>query len=191
MESEAHKAILDEKVKKAAQLLLLRRHRAPGVREWELRKVLGEDYPAVLKALDEKLDALGLTVKEVEDEGKQRFLIVIKDKPPGELEPAIGSLNIDAVAALAMALSFITAHGGRAPPSELEDFLSTKISKGRARALLDRFAQDGYLKAGRGGAYEIGWRAKAEVDLDELARAIISFGSILGSASSSPSSRPP
>ncbi len=189
MSNEADRAKLDEKVKKASQLLFLRRHRAPGVREWELKKVVGDDYPAVLKALDEKLDSLGLTVKQVIDGGKPRFLIVTKGKPPGDLEPAMGGFKIDAVAALAMALVFLISHGGRAPPSEVESFLSGKFNPQRARTLLARFQDEGYLQTGKGGAYELGWRSKAEIDLGELANNIVSSGS--KTSFSKPSSQPP
>ncbi|MGC8601443.1 MAG: hypothetical protein ACP5GO_04620 [Thermoprotei archaeon] len=168
------KAQIEEKVKKASQLLFLRRHRNPGVSEWELKKVLGSDYRAIIKVLNEKLDSLGLTVKEVVHEGKPRFLITIKGKPSFDLEPSLGWMRIDSLAALAMALAFITAHGGRAPPTEVESFLEGKFARSRVRALIEAFLRDGYLELGKGGAYEVGWRSKAEIDLAELARRIIS-----------------
>ncbi|HEV51356.1 MAG TPA: hypothetical protein ENO31_02325 [Thermoprotei archaeon] len=183
------KAKLEEKIKRASQLLFLRRHRNPGIGEWELRRVIGSDYRAVLKALDEKLDPLGLTVKEVEHEGKPRFLVTIKGNPPLELEPSLGWMRVDSLAGLAMALAFLTAHGGRAPPAEVESFLESKFPKRRARSLLTGFLEEGYLELGKGGAYEIGWRTKAEIDLAELARRIIS--SAPRTASSENPSQPP
>ena len=41
---EELRARTERKVKKAAQLLFFRQHRIPGVKGWELKKALGDDY---------------------------------------------------------------------------------------------------------------------------------------------------
>ena len=64
------KAYYAKKVKKAAHLLLHRRHRKPGVKGWELQRALGTDYPKVLKILNKYLRSLDLKVKTI-FEGKR------------------------------------------------------------------------------------------------------------------------
>jgi hypothetical protein len=56
-------------VKKAAQLLLFRSHRIPGVKGWELKKALGEDYIEVIAVLNSMLDRLGSAKKSVDRKG--------------------------------------------------------------------------------------------------------------------------
>ena len=55
----------ERKVRKAAAILLYRRHRKPGVKGWELRRELGPDFKNVLEVLDKYLEPLGLKVRAV------------------------------------------------------------------------------------------------------------------------------
>ncbi|MDP7974833.1 MAG: hypothetical protein ACP5UI_02875 [Thermoprotei archaeon] len=189
-EDQEERTRMMERVALAAQLLLLKRHRNPGVREWELKRVLGEDYRAVLAALSEKLSDLGLEVKEVDDGGTPRFLVTIRGRPPKGIEPALAGYRVDAVAALATAVAFVAAHGGKSPQQKIEEVLASKLSRTRARMLLQRFIDDGYLKAGPSGSLELGWRTAAEIDLKELSSRLISLSSERTSGPDS-SSQPP
>lgn len=68
IEEEEAKARTERRVKKAAQLLFFRQHRVPGVKGWELRKALGEDYLEVLSVLNSALDRFGMGVKRISED---------------------------------------------------------------------------------------------------------------------------
>ena len=57
---KAEKALLERKVRKAFQTLLLQRGRNPGVKGWELKRHLGRDYRKILEVLSGDVRALGL-----------------------------------------------------------------------------------------------------------------------------------
>ncbi|MEM2965276.1 MAG: hypothetical protein QXE22_07510, partial [Candidatus Bathyarchaeia archaeon] len=56
-----------EKLKRAARLLLFKRGRKPGMKEWELKAELGKRYLDVLKDLNEILKELDLEVYGFEE----------------------------------------------------------------------------------------------------------------------------
>ncbi|MBE0517416.1 MAG: hypothetical protein IBX41_08545 [Methanophagales archaeon] len=172
----------ERKVKKAAQLLFFRRHRIPGVKGWELKKALGDDYLAVLGVLNSALDRLGMEVKRISEEGaergegegeekteRDRFMIVLKDPV---IEKASGE-RIDEVAMLAATLAYIISKQGKAPRKAVEDFLSEKFPKQRVFFALDRYIRQGYLGEDESVLY-IGWRTRAEVDRKSLVDLILS-----------------
>ncbi|MCA1814014.1 MAG: hypothetical protein LC624_08695, partial [Halobacteriales archaeon] len=81
----------DEKVRKAAHLLLFKRGRRPGARDWELKQRLGKDWEEHVKELNLALGPLDLEVKRIEEpslaEGAEppvRYLTLLK----GTLKPA-------------------------------------------------------------------------------------------------------
>ncbi len=88
------KAYYNQKIKRAAQLLMYKRHMKPGIKGWELKNKLGADYPKTLQILDEHLEKLGLQVKTVyeteqpienptvDDLNKARFFVTIRDGVP-------------------------------------------------------------------------------------------------------------
>ena len=167
----------EKKVKKAAQLLFFRRHRVPGVKGWELKKALGDNYLDVLGVLNSALDKFGMEVKRISEGGgtgigegeekekaeRDRFMIVLKDYL---IEKASGA-RIDDVAILSATLAYIISKQGKAPRKEIEDFLADKFPKRRIYFAIDRYISQGYLGEGDKVLY-IGWRTRAEVDRKTL-----------------------
>ena len=169
----------ERKVKKAAQLLFFRRHRIPGVKGWELKKALGDDYIDVIGVLNSALDRLGMEVKRISEEGEERgeeeekaerdrFMIVLKDPV---IEKASGE-RIDEVAMLSATLAYIISKQGKAPRKAVEDFLSEKFPKQRVFFALDRYIRQGYVGEDETVLY-IGW-TRAEVDKKSLLDLILS-----------------
>lgn len=173
----------ERKVKRAAQLLFFRRHRIPGVKGWELKKALGDDYIDVIGVLNSALDRLGMEVKRISEEGEEsgggegeeeraardRFMIVLKDPV---IEKASGE-RIDDVAMLSATLAYIISKQGKAPRKAVEDFLGEKFPKQRVFFALDRYIRQGYLGEDETVLY-IGWRTRAEVDRKSLLDLILS-----------------
>ncbi len=164
----------EKKVKKAAQLLFFRRHRVPGVKGWELKKALGDNYMEVIGVLNAALDKFGMEVKRISEEGEEkgesgekaerdRFMIVLKDHL---IEKASGA-RIDDVAMLSATLAYIISKQGKAPRKAVEDFLSAKFPKHRVFFALDRYLKQGYLGEDD-KVLHIGWRTRAEVDRKTL-----------------------
>ena len=165
----------ERKVKRAAQLMFFRRHRIPGVKGWELKKALGDDYMEVIAVLNSTLDKLGMEVKRINEEGggggggeeekaeRDRFMIVLKDHL---IEKASGE-RIDEVAMLSATLAYIISKQGKAPRKAVESFLSDKFPKHRIFFALDRYIKQGYLGEDEKVLY-IGWRTRAEVDRNSL-----------------------
>lgn len=182
MDAEEESGIRTErKVKKAAQLLFFRRHRIPGVKGWELKKALGEDYIEVIAVLNSILDNFGMEVKRISEIGEKeeaggekkaerdRFMIVLKHPV---IEKASGE-RIDNIAMLSATLAYIISKQGRAQRKAVEDFLSDKFPKHRVYFALDRFIKQGYLGEDDKALY-IGWRTRAEVDRKALLDLILS-----------------
>lgn len=161
----------ERKVKKAAQLMFFRRHRIPGVKGWELKKALGDDYMEVIGVLNSVLDKLGMEVKRITEEGaggeekaeRDRFMVVLKNHL---VEKASGE-RIDEVAMLSATLAYIISKQGKAPRKAIEAFLSDKFPKHRIFFALDRYIKQGYLGEDERVLY-IGWRTRAEVDRKSL-----------------------
>ena len=171
---EESKAKTERKVKKAAQLLIFRRHRIPGVKGWELKKALGADYLEVLGVLNSTLERLGMEVKRVSEESRgeettDRFMIVLKTPL---IEKASGE-RVDDVALLSATLAFIISKQGKAQRKAVEDFLRDKFPKRRIYFALDRYIRQGYLGETDRTLY-IGWRTRAEVDRKSLLDLILS-----------------
>lgn len=172
----------DRKVKKAAQLLFFRQHRVPGVKGWELKRALGEDYIEVIEVLNSALDKLGMAVKRISEdrsggraEGQEeraerdRFMIVLKSPL---IEKATGE-RIDNIAMLSATLAYIISKQGKAPRKAVEEFLSEKFPKQRIYFALDRYIKQGYVGEDEKVLY-IGWRTRAEVDKKTLLDLILS-----------------
>lgn len=161
-----------EKVRRALHLLLFRRGRRPGARDWELRNRLGKDVDAVLERVGAVLSDLDLKVKPVTEpglveEGGVRYLAVLK----GTMTPAEARLTgwrIDSLAALAASLAFVLAKQGRVPREDLEDLIGEKLGRWRSETLVDAFVRSGYLFEDDSGLLALGWRTYAEVDLKDL-----------------------
>jgi len=178
MES-AEKALLERKVRRAFQVLILQRGRNPGVKGWELRRHLGRDYRKIVEVLSEDISPLGLEVFEVKGaegtEDSSRFLLRFRE-PPSISEAETSGIRIDDLAVLAASIAFINSKQGRAGRREVEQFLREKFPKWRVEYSLDRYVKRGYLEQDERTLLHIGWRTRAEVDEKTLMTMILSRG---------------
>jgi hypothetical protein len=168
-----------ERVKRAAHMLFFKRGRVPGARSWELKTGLGKEYLKVLAQLDEQLKDLDLEVKKVEaqtlsdykpsldGEEEMRYFVRLK----GTLTPKEARMTgwrIDNLAALAACMSLIVSKQGKSERKELEQIIGEKVGRWRALTLTDAFLRSGYLEEDEEGLMKIGWRTRAELDLESL-----------------------
>jgi len=173
------RAYYPERVKRAAHLLFFKRGRVPGARSWELKSGLGKEYLKVLTQLDESLKDLDLEVKKVESqilsdykpgpegEEESRYFVRLK----GTLTPREARMTgwrIDNLAALAACLSLIVSKQGKSERKELEEVMGQKVGRWRALTLTDAFLRSGYLEEDEEGLVKLGWRTRAELDLETL-----------------------
>jgi hypothetical protein len=163
-----------EKVRKAGHLLLFRRGRRPGARDWELRQRVGKDWEEHVKALNDLLAPLDLEVKRIEEpalaEGAEppvRYLTVLKGTLSAT-DARMAGWRIDHLAGLAASLGYILAKQGRAPRDEVEDLLAERLGRWRASTALDGYVRSGYLREDDDGLLSLDWRTHAEVDVRDL-----------------------
>lgn len=174
------KAYYSRKIKKAAQMLMYKRHMKPGIKGWELKNALGSDYPKILKILDDNLEKLSLQVKTVFEEtvtpstepsleelNKARFYVTIRNGFQTKDTKTMG-WRIDDIAGLAIAISYIISKRGKAPRKEVEKLLCSKIPGWRVEINLNRYIKSGYLAEDEHGQIYLDWRTRAEVDQKEL-----------------------
>jgi len=179
------KAYYASKMKRAVHMLFYRRHRKPGVKGWELRKVLGSDYPKVLKIVDDYLKALDLQVKTVFEEEKQvekpsleeldkaRFYVTLR----GELTPKEAKMigwRIDDLAGLATTIAHVISKKGKAPRKEVEEMLRDKLPGWKVGFNIDRYIRYGYLTQDENEQLYLDWRTRAEVDQKALIDLLLS-----------------
>ncbi|HXW38035.1 MAG TPA: hypothetical protein VEJ36_09090 [Nitrososphaerales archaeon] len=180
------RALLERKVRKAFQVLILQRGRNPGVKGWELKRHLGRDYKKIIEVLSEEMIGLGLEVFEVKGpdgtDDTSRFLLRFRD-PPTITEAETSGIRIDDLAVLASSIAFVNSKQGRAGRRELEQFLREKFPKWRVEYSLDRYVKRGYLEQDDKALLHVGWRTRAEIDEKTLMTMILSRGS--GEVSSS------
>ena len=178
MESEsADRALLERKVRRAFQVLVLQRGRNPGVKGWELKRYLGRDFRTILEVLGEDVAPMGLEVFEVKGadatDDSSRFLLRFKEAPTvSEAEGA--GIRIDDLAVLAATIAFVNSKQGRVARREVEQFLREKFPKWRVEYSLDRYVKRGYLDVDDRAMVHIGWRTRAEVDEKTLMPLILS-----------------
>ncbi len=173
------KAYYASKVKRATHMLFYKRHKKPGVKGWELRKVLGSDYPKVLKVLDDYLKNMDLQVKTVFEEERQiekptleqldkaRFFVTLR----GELTPKEAKMvgwRIDDLAGLAITISHVMSKRGKAPRKEVEELLRNKLPGWKVGLNIDRYVRYGYLSQDENEQLYLDWRTRAEVDQKAL-----------------------
>ncbi|HUI86148.1 MAG TPA: hypothetical protein VLY21_03210 [Nitrososphaerales archaeon] len=174
------RALLDRKVRKAFQTLILQRSRNPGVKGWELKRHLGRDYRKIIEVLSEDIAPLGLEVYEVKGpegtDDTSRFLLRFKE-PPSISEAETSGIRIDDLAVLAASVAFVNAKQGRVGRRELEQFLREKFPKWRVEYSLDRYVKRGYLEQDDKMLIHVGWRTRAEIDEKTLMTMILSRGS--------------
>ena len=148
-ESEEEIAAIREKMGRAAQLLLFKRHRQPGAKDWELKKALGRKWREIIRMFDEELGKLGLTVKRVpegeEDGGEARFYVTMKGHP--SLSDRTFGWRIDDMAALTIVLSYILSKRGKAPLKEIERILKLRYFIPQLQHRLPRDIQRGLRRS--------------------------------------------
>ncbi|MBS7641930.1 MAG: hypothetical protein QXQ29_06185 [Candidatus Bathyarchaeia archaeon] len=167
---------IDERARRALQLILLQRHRKPGVKGWELRRSLGKNYLSILEYLNDKLDSYGLCVKMVY-EGEEtnpdqaRFIVTVKDDI--KMSEAISAgWRIDELAILAASVAYIASRQGSVSSRELIHLLEAKFPRWFVEATLRRLIRSGYLEQDR-DTIMIGWRSKAEIDISKLLELLV------------------
>jgi hypothetical protein len=181
--SQKRKGQYAAKVKKATQLLFYKRHAKPGVKGWELRKALGNDYPKVLDVLDDYLVPLDMQVKTVFEEekapekptieelDKARFFVTLRDVATKD---KLMGWRVDDLAGLAITISYIVANKGQATRKEVEKLLGEKIPNWKVQLNLDRYIRYGYLMQDDKGQLYLDWRTRAEVDQKKLIDMLLS-----------------
>ena len=176
----ADRALLERKVRKAFQVLVLQRGRNPGVKGWEMKRHLGRDYRKIIEVLSEDVAPMGLEVFEVKGpegtDDTSRFLLRFRD-PPTVSEAETSGIRIDDLAVLAATIAYVNSKQGRAGRREVEHFLRDKFPKWRVEYSLDRYVKRGYLEEDEHSLVHIGWRTRAEVDEKTLMTLILSRGS--------------
>jgi hypothetical protein len=178
------KGVYGSKIKKATQMLFYKRHQKPGVKGWELHKVLGSDYPKVLDLLDDYLKPLDLQVKTifeeekapekptVEELDKARFYVALR----GDLatKDKLMGWRIDDLAGLAITISYIISKKGQAPRKDVEKLLTEKMPNWKIGLNIERYIRYGYLGQDDNGLMFLDWRTRAEVDQKALITMILS-----------------
>ena len=181
--SAKRKGLYAGKVKKATQMLFYKRHAKPGVKGWELRKALGNDYPKVLDVLDDYLKPLDLQVKTVFEEEKKpekptideldkaRFFVTLRDVATKD---KLMGWRIDDLAGLAITISYIISKKGQSARKDIENLLSEKMPNWKVGLNLDRYIRHGYLMQDDKGQLYLDWRTRAEVDQKKLIDMLLS-----------------
>src|SRR5271155_5540195 len=174
--NDGERALLERKMRKALQILILQRGRNPGVKGWEMKRHRGKDYRTILEVLSTDLKSLGLEVHEVPGvegtDDSTRFLLRFKDSPTLS-EAEAGGFRIDDLAVLAAGIALVNSKQGRVGRKELETFLREKFPRWRVDYSLDRFIKRGYLDQDDKALLRIGWRTRAEVDEKSLMTIIL------------------
>lgn len=176
---EAERALLQRKIRKALQILILQRGRNPGVKGWEMKRGLGRDYKTILEALSADVKALGLEVHTVPGiegtDDSTRYLLRFRE-PPTLSEAENAGFRIDDLAVLAASIALVNSKQGRIPRKELETFLKEKFPRWRIDYSLDRYVKRGYLDQDDKSLVRIGWRTRAEIDEKSLVTLILARG---------------
>ncbi|RLG59742.1 hypothetical protein DRN86_03785, partial [Candidatus Geothermarchaeota archaeon] len=145
----------------------------PGIKGWELKRLLGKNYLKILDILKTELERIGLTIKVFFEESEEKnfskatFYVVLKEHPSFVETRAFG-MRIDDLAALAASIVYILSRGGKAPSKEVEKMLAKKIIKTRVSYLVDKFIKMGYLSEDEKGMLYLGWRTLVEVNRENL-----------------------
>ncbi|HVP22688.1 MAG TPA: hypothetical protein VMS77_02100 [Conexivisphaerales archaeon] len=168
---------LKEKALKGLTTLLYQRHFQPGLKGWELKRLLGRNYVDVLRLTDALASDLGLKLVAVPDEDdekdpdKARYVLVTK-APLRDREMG-GWLRMEEAASLAIMLSQLFLRAGSAPRKPLEDSIKEKLPAWRVQQIMNKLVRLGYLEED-GDFIKVGWRSKVEIDRDELLTSILS-----------------
>jgi hypothetical protein len=181
MESTETKSFYADRLKRAVHLLLFRRGKIPGAREWELKEKLGKNYEQVLAQLNQLLSELDLEIKKVSEPRSEettseraqlpkeeaRYLVTLKGTL-GVKEAKMIGWRIDNLSALSASIAYLVSKQGKASHEDLERLLAHKFGRWKAVTLVDIFLRSGYLEEDDAGILSLGWRTRSEVDLREL-----------------------
>ena len=178
-QTSAPQTFYSDKLKRAMHLLLFRRGKMPGAKEWELKEKIGKNYEQVLEQLNQLLSELDLEIKKVKERtpayatqdemprDESRYYITLKGTL-GLKEAKMIGWRIDNLAALAAAVAFLLSKQGKAPRDELEKLLANKFGRWKSVTLVDVFLRTGYLEEDDAGVTSLGWRTQSEIDLKAL-----------------------
>jgi len=172
------RSFYSEKLKRAMHLLLFRRGKIPGAKEWELKERLGRNYEQVIERLNQLLSEFDLEIKKVKEppsgieaqsttSDDARYFVTLKGSL-GLKEAKMLGWRIDNLAALSAALAYLVSKQGKAPREEVEKLLAHKFGRWKAMTLVEVFLRSGYLEEDDAGVASLGWRARSEVDLRAL-----------------------
>ncbi len=162
-----------DRMERAAQLILFKRHREPGAKSWELKKTLGKKYPEIVDMLDQELQKIGLTIKKIDEEKDRptRYYATMKGHP--RLSDRTFGWRIDDMATLTIILAYIQSKRGKAPTEEVKDVLREKFPKWQVDRNINRFIKMGYISEDEGMLY-MDWRARVEIDQKEMLKQLLS-----------------
>lgn len=162
-----------DKIARAAQLIMFKRHREPGAKSWELRQTLGKRYEEIVDMLDQELQNMGLTVKSIEEgeDKPTRYYVTMKGHP--RLSDRTFGWRIDDMACLTVILAYIQSKRGKAPVDEVKELLTEKLPKWRVDQNINKFSKMGYISEDDGMLYT-DWRTRAEIDQKEMLEQILS-----------------
>lgn len=175
------KTFYSDKLKRAVHLLIFRRGKMPGAKDWELKEKLGKNYEQVLAQLNQLLSELDLEIKKVTEpqtgemtaEGvpapasEARYYVTLKGTL-GLKEAKMIGWRVDNLAALSASIAYLVSKQGKAPREDLEKLLAHKFGRWKAATLADIFLRTGYLEEDDAGVMSLGWRTKSEIDLRAL-----------------------
>lgn len=175
------KSFYSDKLKRAVHLLMFRRGKMPGARDWELKEKLGKNYEQVLEQLNQLLSELDLEIKKVTEqptgemaqEGtpaplqEARYHVTLKGTL-GLKEAKMIGWRVDNLAALSASLALLVSKQGKAPREDVEKLLAHKFGRWKAATLVDVFLRTGYLEEDDAGVMSLGWRTRSEVDMRSL-----------------------
>lgn len=175
------KAFYSDRLKRAIHLLMFRRGKMPGAREWELKEKLGKNYKQVLEQLNELLSELDLEIKKVSEPRSEemareatplsvdeaRYLVTLKGTL-GVKEAKMIGWRVDNLSALSASIAYLVSKQGKSPREDVEKLLAHKFGRWKAITLVDIFLRTGYLEEDDAGIMSLGWRTNSEIDLKQL-----------------------
>jgi hypothetical protein len=182
LESEPQaKSFYSDKLKRAVHLLLFRRGKLPGAREWEFKEKVGKNYEQVLTQLNGLLSELDLEIKKVTEPRSEeisteedhprleeaRYFVALKGTL-GVKEAKMIGWRIDNLAALSASVAYLVSKQGKAAREDVEKLLALKFGRWKAITLVDIFLRTGYLEEDDAGTMSLGWRTSSEVDMRAL-----------------------
>jgi len=168
-----------DKLKRAMHLLLFRRGKMPGAKEWELKEKVGKNFEQVLEQLNQLLSELDLEIRKIKERtpayatedgmpaDESRYYITLKGTL-GLKEAKMIGWRIDNLAALAATVALLMSKQGKAPREDLEKLLANKFGRWKSVTLVDIFLRTGYLEEDDAGVISLGWRTQSEIDLKAL-----------------------